>query len=81
MEGLEWIYNNRAAYNIKVVNISMNSTVAESYKTSALDAAVEMLWFNGIVVVVSAGNNGSAGGPARSIHRQRSLCDHGGGHG
>ena len=42
----------------------MNSAVAETYKTSAVDAAVEMLWFSGIVVVVSAGNNGSAGGPS-----------------
>jgi len=25
-----------------------------------MDAAAEILWFNGIVVVVSAGNNGSA---------------------
>ena len=60
VEGLQWIYNNRAAYNIRVVNLSMNSTIAESYHTSPIDAAVEILWFNGIVVVVSAGNNGTA---------------------
>ena len=52
--------NNRTAYNIKVVNLSLNSSVAQSYHTSPLDAACEMLWFNGIVVVVSAGNNGTA---------------------
>lgn len=63
VDGLEWIYNNRTAYNIRVVNISMNSTVAESYHNSPIDAAVEILWFNGIVVVVSAGNNGSTSGP------------------
>ena len=33
--------------------------MAESYNTSPLDAAVEILWFNGVVVVVSAGNKGS----------------------
>jgi serine protease AprX len=59
--GLQWVYDNRLTYNIKVVNISMNSTVAESYHTSPIDAAVEILWFNGIVVVVSAGNNGGPG--------------------
>jgi serine protease AprX len=59
--GLQWVYDNRTVYNIKVVNISMNSSVAESYNTSPIDAAVEILWFNGIVVVVSAGNNGSGG--------------------
>jgi serine protease AprX len=60
--GLQWIYNNRSLYNIRVVNISINSSVPESYRTSALDAAVEILWFNGIVVVVSSGNNGDVNG-------------------
>ena len=59
---MQWVYDNKDAYNIRVVNISMNSTVAQSYHTSPLDAAVEILWFNGIVVVVSAGNNGTATG-------------------
>ena len=54
--GLQWILENKAAYNIRVANISFNSTVEESYHTSPLDAAVEILWFNKIVVVVSAGN-------------------------
>jgi serine protease AprX len=61
VSGLQWIYDNRQAYNIRVVNLSLNSTVAESYHTSPLDAAVEILWFNKIVVVVSAGNNNGDG--------------------
>ncbi len=56
--GLQWIYNNRNIYNIKVANLSLNSTVPETYHTSALDAALEVLWFNKIVVVVSSGNDG-----------------------
>jgi serine protease AprX len=56
--GLQWVLENRARYNIRVVNLSLNSAVSESYHTSPLSAAVEILWFNGIVVVVSAGNNG-----------------------
>jgi len=63
IDGLQWILDNKAAYNIRVVNISLNSTVAESYHASPLDAAVEILWFNGIVVVVAAGNNGTGSGP------------------
>jgi serine protease AprX len=63
IDGLQWILNNQAAYNIRVVNISLTSAVAEPYHTSALDAAVEILWFNGIVVVVAAGNNGADTGP------------------
>ena len=56
--GLQWVYDNQDAYNIRVINLSLNSSVVESYHTSPLDAALEVLWFNGIVVVVSAGNNG-----------------------
>jgi serine protease AprX len=57
--GLQWVLENRTRYNIRVVNLSLDSTVSESYNTNPLNAAVEILWFNGIVVVVSAGNNGS----------------------
>lgn len=56
--GLQWIYDNRTTYNIKIVNLSLNSRVLESYHESALNAALEVLWFNKIVVVVSAGNGG-----------------------
>ena len=61
--GLQWIYDNKDLYNIQVVNISLNSTVPEPYHVSPLSAAVEILWFNGIVVVVSAGNNGDGNSP------------------
>jgi len=57
VDGLQWIHDHRALYNIRVVNLSLNSSVPESYYTNPLDAAVEILWFSGIVVVVSAGNN------------------------
>ncbi|MBW7883749.1 MAG: S8 family peptidase [Caldilineaceae bacterium] len=58
--GLQWVYENKDKYNIRVVNLSLNASVADSYLTSPLCAAVEMLWLRGIVVVVSAGNNGTA---------------------
>ncbi|MCE7986945.1 MAG: peptidase S8 [Caldilinea sp. CFX5] len=58
--GLQWILNNQKAYQIRVVNLSLNSSTWQSYHTSPLAAACEILWFNGIVVVVSAGNNGTA---------------------
>jgi serine protease AprX len=57
--GLQWVLQNKNTYNIRVVNLSLNSSVYETYNTSPLDAAVEILWFNKIVVVVSAGNQGS----------------------
>jgi serine protease AprX len=59
VHGLQWVYDNKARYNIRVVNLSLNSTTVQSYNTSPLDAACEVLWFHGITVVVSAGNSGS----------------------
>ncbi|MEK7248227.1 MAG: S8 family serine peptidase, partial [Chloroflexota bacterium] len=56
--GLGWVLANKDAYNIRVVKLSLHSTAAQSYKTSPLDAAIEMLWRNGIFVVVAAGNTG-----------------------
>ena len=58
--GLQWVYENAEKYDIRVVNLSLNSSVAAPYVTDPLCAAVEMLWLRGIVVVVSAGNNGTA---------------------
>ena len=58
--GLQWVYTNAKSYNIRVINLSINSSVAQSYNVDPLDAAVEAVWFSGITVVVSAGNNGTA---------------------
>jgi len=55
---MQWVYDNKTGYNIRVVNISLNSTVEQSYHLSPMSAAAEILWFNGVVVVVSAGNKG-----------------------
>ncbi len=60
---MQWVFDNKTTYNIRVVNLSLNSSVESSYHTSPISAAAEVLWFNGIVVVASAGNKGPAGGP------------------
>jgi len=57
--GLQWVLQHKDTYNIRVINLSLNSTDAESYNSSPLDAAVEIIWFNGVVVVVSSGNKGN----------------------
>ena len=59
---LEWVSKNRLAYNIRVVNLSLVTTVADSYHTDMLDAAVELAWLQGLVVVVAAGNGGPNAG-------------------
>ena len=58
--GLQFAVDNKDAYNIRVINLSLESTQAQSYKTDPLDAAAEAAWFSGIVVVAAAGNRGSA---------------------
>jgi serine protease AprX len=60
IDGLQFATDYKADYNIRVVNLSLRSTVAESYKTDPLDAAVEAAWNSGLVVVVAAGNEGAA---------------------
>jgi serine protease AprX len=58
--GLQFVVDFKDAYNIRVVNLSLESTDAQSYKTDPLDAAAESAWFHGIVVVAAAGNRGTA---------------------
>src|SRR5205823_13070481 len=58
ISGLTWVAGHAKANNIRVVNLSLAETTSSSYKTSALDQAVEAIWKLGIVVVVSSGNAG-----------------------
>lgn len=60
VKGLEWVYNNKTTYNIRIVNMSLSAQTPAPYVYSPLAAAVEKLWQSGIVVVVAAGNRGSA---------------------
>jgi serine protease AprX len=57
--GLQFVVDHKDAYNIRVVNLSLESTVAQSYRTDPLDAAVESAHFHGILVVAAAGNRGA----------------------
>ena len=58
VNGLQWVLDHASQYNIRVVNLSVNSSLDQSYHVDPLDAAVEILWFNQIVVVAAAGNFG-----------------------
>lgn len=59
IDGLQFVVDHKDKLGIRVVNMSLNSTVAESYLTDPL--AAEQAWFSGIVVVAAAGNRGDAG--------------------
>jgi serine protease AprX len=60
LRGLDWVDAFRAVYRIRALNLSVSTTIPESYSTSAVDAAVEHLWYDGVTVVASSGNLGSA---------------------
>ena len=59
--GLDWIvaHRNDKGMNVKVVNLSFGTDSTQSYQIDPLAAAVENAWKHGIVVVVSAGNEGN----------------------
>ena len=56
--GMQWVLAHRSDYNIRVVNLSAGAPVTVSYADDPLAAAVEVLVFAGVAVVVSAGNDG-----------------------
>ncbi len=58
LSALEWVYVNRAAYNIRVVNMSLGAPALSSYKNDPLCLAVRKLVNAGVVVVTAAGNEG-----------------------
>jgi serine protease AprX len=56
--GIQFAVDHAEDYGIRVINLSLSSTVAESYRTDPLDAAAESAWFSGLAVVTAAGNEG-----------------------
>ncbi|OZM56500.1 hypothetical protein CIB95_12045 [Lottiidibacillus patelloidae] len=58
LNALQWVYENKDEYNIRVVNISSTLATKQRYQESMVSAAVELLWASGVVVVVAAGNSG-----------------------
>ena len=56
LNGLQWVYESRKKYNIRIVNLSVGAETYDGF--DPLVAAVEALWDDGIVVVAAAGNSG-----------------------
>jgi serine protease AprX len=59
--GVDWVIENAAALNIRVINLSYGSGSTLGYQTDPLAFAVERAWKAGIVVVSSVGNDGKVG--------------------
>ncbi len=62
LNGIQFAIDHQSTYNIRVLNLSLQSDSEQSYTTDPLDAAVEAAWFDGITVVAAAGNNGAGSG-------------------
>jgi serine protease AprX len=59
------------SYNVRVINLSLGRPVYESYTEDPLCQAVEAAWKAGIVVVVSAGNEGRDNSYQLAINEQQ----------
>ena len=58
--GIEWVIENKAKYNIRLMNLSLGHPVTEPSTTDPLCIAVMKATAAGVVVVVSGGNSGKA---------------------
>ncbi|HET7698099.1 MAG TPA: S8 family peptidase, partial [Vicinamibacterales bacterium] len=58
IEAIDWAVANRAAYNIRVINLSLGHPVFESYLDDPLSRAAQRAIDAGILVVAAAGNFG-----------------------
>lgn len=58
LDGLNWAVENKQRYNIRVMNLSLGSGSASAKEAQAIKDAIEDAYKAGIVVVMSAGNNG-----------------------
>jgi serine protease AprX len=59
VQAIDWAIENRKAYNIKVMNLSLGAPVLQPYRDDPVCEAVERAVAAGIIVVVAAGNNGT----------------------
>ena len=56
LKAMQWIFDNRKRYNIRVVCMSLGSQPLES--GDPLMQGAEVLWNSGVIVVAAAGNSG-----------------------
>jgi serine protease AprX len=69
-KALQWVMDNHAAYNIKIVNLSLSGDVAEAYGVSEINKLAESLFESNVLVVAAVGNteDGIILPPASSPH-------------
>ena len=60
IDAIDWVIQQRATYNIRVLNLSLYAPIASPYWADPLGRAVMRAWQAGIVVVAAVGNGGPA---------------------
>ncbi|TVT28956.1 S8 family peptidase [Salinicoccus cyprini] len=58
--GIEWCMNNKDAYDIRILSLSLGSKALESYRNDPLSLAAQEAWHAGMIVCAAAGNDGPA---------------------
>jgi serine protease AprX len=58
VDGINWVINNKAKYNIRIMNLSLGHAISEPMALDPLCDAVMRAYQAGIVVVAAAGNAG-----------------------
>jgi serine protease AprX len=66
IKGVEWCIQNKDAYGIRILNLSLGSSATLSYKNDPVCQAVEKAWKAGLVVCIAAGNSGPESGTINS---------------
>ena len=59
LAALQWLIEHKDVYDIGVINLSLRVASNLSYRVDPMNLGVQQAWANGIVVVVSAGNQGA----------------------
>lgn len=62
ISGLQWIYDNKDIYKIRIVCLPLGCNSHLSWNRDPLSRAAQVLWESGLVVCASAGNNGPENG-------------------
>jgi serine protease AprX len=62
ISAIQWVIDNKARYNVKVLNLSLYAPVTGPYWADPLGQAAMRAWEAGITVVVAAGNDGPEAG-------------------
>lgn len=62
LRATDWLIKQKKRYGIRIVNLSIGMPSKDEKTEQAMIAGVEELWDQGLVVVVSAGNEGPAKG-------------------